>query len=48
MRAIVGIILVFCRRSFTVSVPDAVSIYLWTDENNRMHITEEAKRRQRG
>jgi hypothetical protein len=40
MRPIFYAILFFGSLCVTSSAPDAASVYLWTDENSRIHITE--------
>lgn len=40
MRPIFYATLFFGSLCVTSSAPDAASVYLWTDENSRMHITE--------
>jgi hypothetical protein len=41
MRPIVYITLIFSTLCFTVSISDAASVYMWTDKDGRMHITDE-------
>ena len=40
MRLIFYIFVLLCGLCFAVSAPQAASVYLWTDESGRMHITE--------
>ena len=40
MRSIIYIVALFSGLCFVASAPQAASVYLWTDANGRMHITE--------